>query len=380
MTLILVEYTALQFSDNPYSTDLQNPPTWATPQNGLVSLWQTLIPILPYLESEDVSELVINSPEKIYVLGKNYTWEHIELKSREGKKLEHTYFTSLCTLIANSTKQNWTAENPIMSAVLPTGERIQICGFSTVTSNTVSITIRKPSRTRMKLEEYADRGYFENTLWLSKHKIDDILRHDLVSKRQKELAKCLASHDFVGFFKKAVEYKQNTICSGATGSGKTTFMKSLIALIPQDERLISIENVDELDLNFTHNNVVALYYSAGGQGVSSVGQKELLVSSLRMKPDRIFTAELLEGDEAFYFLRNVGSGHPGSLTSMHANSASGARSQLVLFIKESQSGRSLQKTEILDFLNTVHVIAHIENIKGKREMVEIDFNPLRPFE
>src|SRR5690606_22818144 len=103
---------------------------------------------------------------------------------------------------------------------------------------------------------------------------------------------------------------------------------------------------DEMGLYKTHPNVVPLFYSAGGQGISPITQQQLLESSLRMKPDRIFVAELIRGDEAFYYLRNVNSGHPGSITSIHASSASLAIEQLVLFLKESESGTSLSREDI----------------------------------
>jgi len=134
--------------------------------------------------------------------------------------------------------------------------------------------------------------------------------------------------------------------------------------------------VDELGLYKTHWNTVPLFYSAGGQGVSEVSQQHLLESSLRMKPDRIFVAELIRGDEAFYYLRNVNSGHPGSITSMHANSARMAIEQLVLFLKESQSGSSMNREDIKQLLfMCVDIIVQIKNIRGKRVITEIYYDP-----
>jgi type IV secretion system protein VirB11 len=147
-------------------------------------------------------------------------------------------------------------------------------------------------------------------------------------------------------------------------------------MVPDDERLVSIENVDELSLYKSHSNTVALFYSAGGQGVSPVTQQQLLESSLRMKPDRIFVAELIRGDEAFYYLRNVNSGHPGSITTMHANSARLAIEQLVLFLKESKSGNSMSREDIKKLLfMCVDIIIQIKNVKGKRVVTEIYYDP-----
>src|SRR3546814_1495992 len=113
--------------------------------------------------------------------------------------------------------------------------------------------------------------------------------------------------------------------SGATGSGKTTLAKALIQLIPPEERLLTIEDTRELVV--PHRNVVHMVYSSEGQGLAKVGAKQLLESALRMRPDRILLQELRDGT-AFFYLRNVNSGHPGSITTVHAGSPAGAFAQL----------------------------------------------------
>jgi type IV secretion system protein VirB6 len=119
---------------------------------------------------------------------------------------------------------------------------------------------------------------------------------------------------------------------------------------------------------------VSLFYTAGGQGISPLTQKELLESSLRMKPDRIFLSELIRGTEAFYFLRNVNSGHPGSMTTMHANSPQMAIEQLVLFLKEAGTGFNRQEAKDL-ILMCVDIIIQIHTMNGKRIMTEIYYDP-----
>ena len=146
----------------------------------------------------------------------------------------------------------------------------------------------------------------------------------------------------------------------------------MLELVPKHERLISIENVDELQLHRSHTNSVSLFYSAGQQGIAPITQKQLLEASLRMKPDRVFVAELIRGDEAFYFLRNINSGHPGSITTMHAGSPQLALEQLVLMLKESQAGSSLSREDIKQLLHLcVDVIVQIKNINGKRFVSEV---------
>ncbi len=138
--------------------------------------------------------------------------------------------------------------------------------------------------------------------------------------------------------------KQNILVSGPTGSGKTTWTKALIREIPTQERLISIEDAQELVLD-RHPNHVRLFYSKGGQGRSRVTPKQLLEACLRMKPDRILLAEL-RAEEAFDYLRNVNSGHPGSITSIHAASADLAFEQLVLLVKQNEAGREMSRADI----------------------------------
>ena len=108
-----------------------------------------------------------------------------------------------------------------------------------------------------------------------------------------------------------MESRRNILISGATGSGKTTFAKGLVELIPLHERLLTIEDTRELTV--PHRNAVHLLYAKDGQGVARTGPRALLESALRMRPDRILLQELRDGAAAFFFLRTVNSGHPGSI-------------------------------------------------------------------
>ena len=154
-----------------------------------------------------------------------------------------------------------------------------------------------------------------------------------------ELLKLLESQDYEAFMRLAVLSRKNILVSGPTGSGKTTWTKALIREIPSEERLITIEDAQELVLD-RHPNHVRLFYSKDDQGLARVTPKQLLESCLRMKPDRILLAEL-RAEEAFDYLRNVNSGHPGSITSVHAASAELAFEQLVLLVKQSPGGQEL---------------------------------------
>ena len=174
----------------------------------------------------------------------------------------------------------------------------------------------------------------------------------------------------------AVERRRNILVSGPTGSGKTTFTKALIREIPSEERLITIEDAKELVLD-RHDNHVRLFYSKDDKGLARVTPKQLLESCLRMKPDRILLAEL-RGEEAFDYLRNVNSGHPGSITSVHAASAELAFEQLVLLVKQSRAGQELAREEIKHLLYLlIDVVVQFGVEHRQRCIQEIWYGPDR---
>ena len=134
-------------------------------------------------------------------------------------------------------------------------------------------------------------------------------RRRSMTPRRRARAPAGDPRDYEAFMRLAVRSRKNILVSGPTGSGKTTWTKALIREIPPDERLITIEDAQELVLD-RHPNHVRLFYSKDDQGLARVTPKQLLESCLRMKPDRILLAEL-RAEEAFDYLRNVNSGHPG---------------------------------------------------------------------
>jgi type IV secretion system protein VirB11 len=191
-----------------------------------------------------------------------------------------------------------------------------------------------------------------------------------------ELQRLLQHSQFEAFMRLAVRSRKNIVVSGPTGSGKTTWTKALIREIPSDERLVTIEDAKELVMD-RHPNHVRLFYSKDDQGVARVTPKQLLESCLRMKPDRILLAEL-RAAEAFDYLRNVNSGHPGSITSVHATSAELAFEQLVLLIKQNQGGRELARGDIKSLLYLViDVVIQFDVERHERFIKEIWFEPER---
>ena len=325
-----------------------------------VSLLEYLTVLQPFLEDHENTEVVINQPgEVITESRKGWTFHDVpELTLERCQWIAKT--------AATFSGQSLDQEKPLLSATLPHGERIQIARPPATLSGRVSLTIRKPSNIEYTLSDYEKQGFFDEC---------EDFSHEL-GHEEKTLLELKEARQFKEFLELAVSARKNIIVSGSTGSGKTTFFRSLLKLVPNDERLLSIENVDELGLYKTHKNTTSLFYSAGGQGVSPITQQELLECSLRMKPDRIFVAELIRGDEAFYYLRNVNSGHPGSITTMHANSAKLALEQLVLFLKESSSGSTMTREDIKQLLfMCVDIIVQIKNVRGKRMVTEIYYDP-----
>ncbi len=314
-----------------------------------------------FLDDENNTEICINKPGEVLV-------ENIKgWQSHDVPRIDYAWCRQLATLIASYSNQSLNEGNPILSATLPNGERIQVAIPPAIRSGTVSMTIRRPSNIKLTLDDYENAGAFDACSEFTGEPLE----------YEKNLIELKDQGRIREFLELAVLSRQNIIVSGSTGSGKTTLMKSLIDLVPNDERLLSIENVDELRLHETHPNSVSMFYTAGGQGVSQITQQHLLESALRMKPDRVFLAELIRGDEAFYYLRNVNSGHPGSITSMHANSARLAIEQLVLFLKESSSGSTMSREDIKQLLiMCVDIIVQMKVIGRKRMVTEIYYDPI----
>ena len=232
----------------------------------------------------------------------------------------------------------------------------------------VSITIRLPSKHTRTLEQYESDGFFNEIVEIG-HGISEL---------DAQLLELRAARNYAEFFRKAVLGKKNIVVSGATGSGKTTFMKSLVNHIPHDERLVTIEDARELFID--QPNVVHLLYSKGGQSASNVTAKSCMEACLRMKPDRIILAEL-RGDESFYFIRNCASGHPGSITSCHSGSTEQTWDQLALMVKASNEGAGLEFNTIKRLLMmTIDIVVHIKAHAGRRNITGIDFNPQRSFQ
>lgn len=317
--------------------------------------------ILDYLNSPEVTEICINRPGELY-LETVHGWQRIDVPSLTFERARQ-----FCTAVVNesNTGQRITDAEPVVSLTFPTGQRAQFVIPPACDASKVSITIRLPSKHTKTLEQYKHDGFFAQIL---EEKAD-------IGDQDRELIDLRSRRNYAEFFKKAVHYKKNVVVAGATGSGKTTFMKALVNHIPHGERLVTIEDARELFIG--QPNTVHLLYSKGGQSASNVTAKTCMEACLRMKPDRIILAEL-RGDESFYFIRNCASGHPGSITSCHAGSTEQAWDQLALMVKASNEGSGLEFGVIKRLLRmTIDIVVHIKAHAGRRYITGIDFDPAR---
>jgi type IV secretion system protein VirB11 len=337
----------------------------STPTNAAVpidasALELTLQALRPLLADPRTTEVCINRP------GEAFIETHSGWRCESLRFADFDWCRRLAKLVANSTRQRIDETAPLLSASLPGGERVQIVLPPATTADTVAITIRRPSHEIWSIEDLARRGIFRATRRAG----------DALDEIETELLRLLGAHDYTAFMRLAVRCRKNIVVSGPTGSGKTTWTKALIREIPADERLITIEDAKELVLD-RHPNHVRLYYSKDDQGLARASPKQLLECCLRMKPDRILLAEL-RAEEAFDYLRSVNSGHPGSITSVHATSAELAFEQLVLLVKQSQGGRELARQDIKSLLYLlVDVVIQFGIERQERFIKEIWYEPDR---
>ncbi len=323
------------------------------------SVVRTLLrPFAEFLSDPDLFEIVVNRPGEILTEGRHGWVRH----ARPDFTFEVAQ--SLANSVASWSSQSISEQRPVLSATLPDGERIQIVIPPAVTAGTVSITLRKPSHKTYSLDELDGFGLF-----------DDVRANDAVNPADEVLYDLYRDGEHVEFLRQAVIARKNIVISGATGSGKTTLSKALIAHIPKDERVITVEDTPELDI--PQENNVRLFYSKGGQGLAKIGPTELLESCMRMRPDRILLQELRDGT-AFDYIVNVNSGHPGSITTVHADSAALAIERLTLLVKQSEGGRDLARDDVRGLLHSmIDVIVQCHKVNGHFRVTEIDYAPAR---
>jgi type IV secretion system protein VirB11 len=318
-----------------------------------------------WMKDDAITEICVNRPQEVFCERHN-VWERHEVPA-----LTFDHLTSFATAVAKfAFNQEISEARPILSAILPQRERVQIVIPPACEHETVAVTIRKPSFDERTLDSYTHQGFFR------------FVRPTLVNLTdgEKELLALKDSGDYARFMRRAVQLAKVIVVAGETGSGKTTFMKALMQEIPTDQRIITIEDVPELFLP-KHPNHVHLYYpsEAKEEENAPVTAATLLKSCLRMKPDRIMLAEL-RGGETFDFINVAASGHGGSITSCHAGSCELAFERLALMVLQNRQGRTLPYALIRRLLYlVVDVVIHVHNDVGGlgRHITEIWYDPAK---
>ena len=321
-----------------------------------VFLSKFLDPIKPWLERDDVSEVCVNEPGVVWI----EQMGALGMQRHAVEAMDARCIANLARQVAAKSKQSISSERPLLSAALPTGERIQVVlppcapaggGFS----------IRKQVVRDLALDDYVTAGAFDEA------KVTDL---DQASDIDRKLQGLLASRDFPKFISEALKNRKNILVSGGTSTGKTTFLNAISKEIEDYERLVTIEDTPEVELQ--QPNVFRMLASKGGQGEARVTIQDLLEASLRLRPERILLGEI-RGAEAYTFLQAINTGHPGSITTLHADSPKGAFERLALMVMQADLG--LRREEIMAYVRSVvEVVIQLQRLPGgKRIVSEIYF-------
>ncbi|MBP2161714.1 MULTISPECIES: P-type DNA transfer ATPase VirB11 [Asticcacaulis] len=302
-----------------------------------------LKPFLPWLERDDVTEILVNKPFEVWI---EISGEP-NMRCVEMPEVDDILLSRLAAQIARVAHQGINRENPLLAASLPTGERVQLVGPPA--SKHWAMAIRRHRMIDMSLDDY-DRGPVR--------KIEHAHGQD-----EEEYARAQP----IKFLKDAVTSRKTILISGGTSSGKTTFLNAMLKIIPEHERIILVEDTAEIADN--HANSLRLVAVKGELGEAKVTINDLLQASLRLRPDRIIVGEI-RGEEAQTFLRAINTGHPGSFTTAHANTPKGALEQIALMVM--QGGTQLTRSETLAYATSlIDVVVQLNRVGGERVISDI---------
>jgi len=304
--------------------------------NGFEMILPFLKPIQAYILDPDVSEIMVNGPEQVFIERGGY------LEAIPGITLNDKSLMVAVKNIARRLGDDISEEKPILDSRLPDGSRVAAV-IPPCSLKGVALTIRKFNARRFG--------------------IDDLVR---IRTLTNDLAQRLGA---------AVRTRQNILISGGTGTGKTTLLNILANFIPDQERVLVIEDTAEIQINTP--NLVRFEARRAQNDLPAVTIRDLLKASLRHRPDRILLGEI-RGGEAFDLLQLLNTGHSGTLSTVHANSAQQALSRFTTCVLQSEMELPYRaiKSNIADSLN---LLVQIERRPGRRfvsEVLEIlGYNP-----
>lgn len=310
-----------------------------------------LSPLQDFLDDPNVSEILINRPQEAFI-------------ERKGKMLRFDlpvltsqYLRRLFMLIANENKQTISETSPLLSGNLEDGSRVQLVIPQAAQYETLSI--RKFTIQRLNFEDYARKGFFNDVKAVG---IEDSTTMD---ESEQSLQRLYQEQNWQAFLKQAILAKKNIVISGATSSGKTTFLNSCTEQIPLDESLITLE--DTYEIKAPHQNIVRLKALKSTQ--NGITMQDLVQASLRLRPDRIIMGEI-RGREIFDFVSACSTGHSGALATIHANNPKVAFMRMAQLYKlNNVSGMS--EADIYNVLHEViDIVVQLQKTpKGRRLIV-----------
>lgn len=308
-----------------------------------------LAPLADHLGRPDVTDIYINRPGELWLETQSGATERIEAPELSDRAMER-----LARQIAAFSHQGVSREHPLLSATLPDGSRVQIV-HPPATRGGVAIAIRRHLVMDRSLADYEQDGSLR------------IQSSGASRSANADLREALDQRGVGAMLGLAVRSKRNILISGGTSTGKSTFLNALLREVPDHERIVLIEDTPELVLR--HDNAVGLIAARSELGETLVSADDLLNASLRMRPDRIILGEI-RGREAFTFLRAINTGHPGSMSTIHADSPDRAIEQLALLVL--QTGTQLRRADILSYVNSViDVSVQLERSQSGRQVSAI---------
>ena len=302
------------------------------------------------ISDDSITEVMINGPEKIFIEKKGRL-TRLDKKFESQRKLEDV-IQRIVGLAGREVNQ----ANPICDTRLPDGSRVNVV-LPPIALCGPTITIRKFSKEPMTINKLIEYGS---------------ITQEIADKLEL-----------------LVKAKYNIFISGGTGSGKTTFLNALSNFIPKDERIITIEDSAELQITGIDNLVSLETRNANASGAGQVTIRDLIKSSLRMRPERIIVGEC-RGGEALDMLQAMNTGHDGSLSTGHANSTEDMLSRLETMVLQGADGLPLEAIK-QQIASAVDIIIHLSRLRDKSrktmaitEVVgikngEIELNPLYEF-
>ena len=299
-----------------------------------------LAPFRPWLERETVTELLVNAPGELWVEDAAQAgMQRIALPELTDELLQR-----LAEQVARVSHQGINREHPLLAATLPDGARIQLCG-PPATRRHWALAIRRHRLLDLPLDAY-DRGPITP--------VPEVPAPDPLAEP-------------IAFLRDAVRRRRTILIAGGTSTGKTTFLNAMLREIPEQERVVLVEDTAELRLPGA--NGVGLIAVKGELGEAKVSANDLLQAALRLRPDRIVLGEL-RGTETVSFLRAINTGHPGSFSTVHANTPRGALEQIALMAM--QTGIGLTRAETLEYAaSVIDIVVQLDRQGGKRGIAAI---------